>query len=81
MKAFGAIIETKMQRTWDLDLIDEVFSGDESSDEFTYTMRLTIPKGRRREKIRAQLQKRGHTDLIELMDKNDWDVSFLVDCW
>lgn len=66
------------------DVLD-IFEGKTVSDSFTYTMRLDIPKRQRkaiRKKLEA-LQENGEDTkpLLELLDKHDWDVSFLVDCY
>ncbi len=77
-REFAAIIETNHKRAWDSTIITEVLSPFEGPDEFTYTMRLNVPEGKR-EEIARQLRERGATDLVELLEQHQWDVSFLVD--
>ncbi len=82
-KVFAPIqdrLPTDAKTKWDNDLLDmlEKFTGD---DEYTYTMRVSVPE-EDRAAIKAKLAKRpGTADLIKLFEENDWSVSFLVDCW
>jgi hypothetical protein len=66
--------------------LTDVLEGYETDDQYTYTMRLSVPE-EDREKLRgALLAKKGDEvgdvdTLLKLLDENDWDVSFIVDCY
>lgn len=80
-KGFVPIIQLKYDVDWPNDILNEVLESYEVPDEFTYTMRLSVPEEKRQE-IREQLESRDDADgLLELLDEHDWDVSFFVDCW
>ena len=92
MKAFTPIIELSMNPNWtfDLELLDCFTDEEQGSDDFTYTMRVSIMDENRRATIRSDLQAYAGDDeerlvevrqLISLLDEHDWDVSFFVDCW
>lgn len=85
-RAVIPIIALKYREAFDLDALD-VFTehGVNSEDEFTFTTRVSVSDPDRREPIRQALAERLPPDqaerLIKLLDDNEWDVSFLADCF
>ena len=79
------IQDLEYKRQWGSNVID-LLKGMTHGDDFTYTMRLSVPKAKRiqiRKKLEAT-KKEGFEDidgLLNFLDENDWDVSFLVDCY
>lgn len=72
--------------TFGLDLaeiIDE--EGVYADEEFTYTMRISVEDTAKRksleDKIRQQLPSDKADRAIEILEENNWDVSFFVDTW
>jgi len=61
------------------------FEGLTAGDQYTYTLRLQVPKATRAQvrKRLVSLQKSGEDTraLLQLLEETDWEVSFLVDCY
>ncbi len=74
------VLPTNAKRKWDNSLLD-ILEEHTSGDSYTYTARVDVPEDERPQ-IKAKLQEiEGTEDLIKFLEENDWDVSFLVDCW
>ena len=63
----------------------DLFEDKTIAEDFTYTMRLFVPKNER-PAIMEKLVQMKETEpdvqrLIDFLKENDWDVSFLVDCF
>lgn len=82
-KVFAPILDclpTNARRNWDNELLD-VLEPFQSGDDYTFTMRISVPE-EEQEVIKAKLQEsEGTEDLIKFLEENSWDVSFIVDCW
>jgi hypothetical protein len=56
-----------------------------AEEEFTYTMRISVEDTAKRksleDKIRRQLPPDKADRAIEILEENNWDVSFFVDTW
>lgn len=79
-KIFTPIIDLKYDRKWDNEILTDELEEYEHPDEFTYTMRITVPQAEQ-EVLRIKLLKReGGEALVKLLQDNGWSVSFLVDC-
>lgn len=65
----------------------EVFAehGLNGDDDLTFTMRVSTADETARDRIREAMRARLPDDqarrLLQFMDENEWDVSFLVDCF
>ena len=83
-KEFAPILDVTprdAKRHWPNDLLDilELYQG---NDEFTYTMRIAVPEDKRDSvKVLLERHEEDTTDLIAFLEGNDWNVSFLVDCY
>lgn len=82
-KVFAPILDclpTNSKRNWDNELLD-ILEPHTADDDYTYTMRVSVPEEEQAQ-VKAQLQeKEGTEDLIQFLEENGWDVSFIVDCW
>ena len=85
-RAVIPIIALTYGEAFDLDALD-VFSehGVNGEDEFTFTTRVSVTdpasRGAVREALRSRLPADQAERLVALLDGNEWDVSFLVDCF
>lgn len=85
-KAVVPIIALSYGEAFDLDAYD-VFAekGVNGDDDFTFTIRVSVTDMDRRSSVRQALRERLPGDqaerLIKLLDDNEWDVSFLVNCF
>ena len=86
MKHFTPINNVALKdsdQSFDLDTLDILEDGCHN-DEYTYTMRFSVDDLERRDAIRRRLESEAEHDapaLLAVLDENDWDVSFYVDCW
>ena len=67
-------------RKWPNELITDILEPYEKDDDYSYITRLDVHEDKREEVAKA-LKARGAADLVKLLKENDWNVSFLVDCW
>ena len=82
-KVFAPIMDvlpTNAKRQWDNEIINEILQNFEDKDEYTYTMRISVPE-EDREEVTKKLRDKGVPNLLKLFEENDWSVSFLVDAW
>jgi len=71
----------RMRQEFGHDALDAII-GECGEDEFTHTTRITVSDPERREAIRRRIRVQAPTEakrLINLLDDNEWDVSFFVD--
>lgn len=85
-KVVVPIIALKCGEAFDLDAFDVLQEhGVTGNDEFTFTVRVSVADEERRRAVREALTERLPVDqakrLIKLLEENEWDVSFLVDCF
>jgi len=85
-KAMIPIIALAYEEAFDLDAYDVfVKKGASGDDDYTLTIRVNVADPRDRTVLREALRGRLLGDqaerLIKLLDDNEWDVSFLVDCF
>jgi hypothetical protein len=59
--------------------------GLQTEGEFTYTMRVTAESPDKRKALERSIRKRLPEEqaerIIVILNQNNWDVSFFVDCW
>lgn len=81
MRRFTPITEVvhKGEHCWDNGLLCVFHQADViGEDAFTYTFRINADEADQ-PALREKLIALGAEDLVQLLEDNDWDVSFLVD--
>lgn len=71
----------RMREAFSGDALDAII-GESGEDEFTWTFRITVSELERREAIRRRIMEQAPAEarrLLNVLDDNDWDVSFFVD--